>query len=64
MGQSKTETPQSYADRIYYALKDAKEVIHTWHNMGQKDSDDDAAWNLYQHSPEMKRINDTLAEFE
>jgi hypothetical protein len=59
-----TETSQAYADRIYHALEDARDLIHLWHNMGQKDIEDDTAWELYQHSPEMKRINETLKEFE
>jgi hypothetical protein len=60
----KPETPQSYADRLYLALKSAKETIHIWHNIGQPNPQDDYIWNLYQKSPEMKRINDILAEFE
>ena len=59
-----TETSQIYADRIYHALEDAKNLIHLWHNMGNVDIEDDRAWDLYQKSPEMKRINETLAEFE
>jgi hypothetical protein len=59
-----TETSQQYADRIYHALDAARDLIHIWHNMGQKDIEDDTLWGLYQQSPEMKRINETLTEFE
>jgi len=44
-----TETSQAYADRIYHALGDARDLIHLWHNMGQKDIEDDTVWELYQH---------------
>lgn len=60
----KEETPQSYADRIYHALEEAKELIHLWHNMGMDANYANRAWALYQKSPEMKRINETLAEFK
>ena len=62
--KNNTETPQTYADKLYHALKNAKETIHIWHNIGQSNPYDDTIWNLYQNSPEMKRINEILKEFE
>lgn len=44
---------------IYQALKEAKETIKLWHNMGQNDVDK-MAWNIYQNSPEMRRINQAI----
>ena len=46
------------------ALKEAIEVIETWHNMdtGRILSKDDheITWAIYQSSPEMRRINKAL----
>ena len=41
-------------DRMGEVLKYARETIHVWHG--------DIAWDLYQSSPEMKRINAILKE--
>ena len=38
------------------ALIDAKETIKAWHG--------EDAWDLYQHSPEMKRINEAIQKAE
>lgn len=39
---------------LHDALRHAKEVIKTWHNMGGADD----VWDIYdKHAPEMKKIN-------
>ena len=44
------------APDMYRALLDAKETIHAWHG--------EAGWDMYQHSPEMKRLNAAIAKAE
>ena len=41
------------------ALKEAIELIRGWHGMGHGD-DEPRVWELYQQSPEMKRLNAAL----
>jgi transposase len=44
-------------DELLAALKEAKEVIHTWHGK--------EAWEIHnEHSPEMQRINSAIAKAE
>lgn len=42
------------------ALKRAKETIRQWNGMGLSGEAEKAAWDTYQHSPEMRQINDAL----
>lgn len=44
------------APDLLEAVRDAIETIHEWHG--------DVAWDLYQHSPEMKRLNAAIAKVE
>lgn len=57
------EAVNSHAERasLIAALRDAKELIRTWHNMGMRGAMADQAWAIYQQSPEMKSINAALA---
>lgn len=51
-------------DKTIVALAEALEyssrIIKTWHNMGMPDHVGEQVWQLYQSSPEMKMINETL----
>ena len=38
------------------ALTDAIQLIRTWHGTELDEKDEALGWNLYQQSPEMKRI--------
>lgn len=51
---------QSENERLRSALKHAKSVIRTWHDMGAKGQEH--PWFIYQLSPEMKKINAALSE--
>ena len=46
----------SAAPMMYEALKQAKETIHAWHG--------DIVWDLYQQSPEMKKVNEAISKAE
>lgn len=55
------------ADMISHqaTLRHAKEVIRTWHGMDHTtESGEKMAWQFYQHSPEMKLINNHLGVFK
>lgn len=41
-------------------LEHAKGVIRTWHDMGTKGQEQ--LWLIYQQSPEMKKINEAMAQ--
>jgi len=45
--------------KIIEVLKEAKETIKTWHNMGQEEENiKGTMWDIYnRNSPEMKRLN-------
>lgn len=47
---------QELVTELYEALKEAKNAIHVFHG--------DPAWNLYQSSPEMKKISVALKRTE
>ena len=45
------------------ALQHAKEVIRTWHSIRMLGAEFEAkAWEAYQQSPEMKKINEALSK--
>jgi hypothetical protein len=43
------------------ALKRAKETIRQFNGLGMSGKVEQACWDAYQHSPEMKQINEALA---
>ena len=52
-------------EKLVMALKNAKQTIRTWHTIDVKDpAVEERAWELYQLSPEMKIINESLSEAE
>jgi hypothetical protein len=42
------------------ALKEAKRTIRVWHGFTEFQPNEAKAWELYQNSPEMKRINEAI----
>ena len=51
--------------KLILALKNAKQTIRTWHTIDVKNPEvEERAWELYQLSPEMKIINESLSEAE
>jgi len=52
-------------EKLINGLKDAKKQIRGWHSMGAKGIDEEGMWSIYNsHSPEMKRLNNLIAEAE
>jgi hypothetical protein len=63
---SNPEGAEQRARALEEALQRAKDTIREWHGMQPgvwrlAQADIDAAWELYQHSPEMRQINAALA---
>lgn len=54
---SALEAKQAALDAAERALHVAVETIRTWHGMGMPEDLEESAWELYQQSPEMQRIN-------
>lgn len=48
-------------DDLLEALKEARETIKTWHNMGIPNLNKEEVWRAYQSSPEMKTIDAAIA---
>lgn len=46
------------------ALREAKEIVKVFHDMGSPKHMREEMWNLYQQSPEMKRLNAALPQLE
>jgi hypothetical protein len=51
-------------DRLLEALREASEIIRTWHGMNIPKEMERAMWQTYQASPEMRRINAAIAAGE
>jgi len=57
--------PDPMAARLAEALREAVTLVRLWHNMPIRDEALAASnWDLYQSSPEMKRINAVLRAYE
>jgi len=54
----------SLVDELLAALKSAVETIRVWHGMNEPDDMAPAMWQLYQQSPEMRRINAAIENAE
>jgi hypothetical protein len=52
------------APELLDALKAAVRTIRTWHGLGTTGGAEQLLWELYQASPEMKRINAAIAKAE
>ena len=52
-------------EKLLNQLKEAKKTIRAWHGMGMPVEQEKNIWKIYDtKSPEMKRINDVIAEAE
>jgi len=52
-------------EKLLNQLKEAKNIIRGWHGIGTSGFQEKAVWEIYdKNSPEMKRINDVIAEVE
>src|SRR5262245_64673351 len=58
------ERLRNQRDALVGALKIAVGMIRAWHSVGLPDATEDAAWTLYQQSPEMRAINAALNALE
>lgn len=57
--------PDPLTERLAEALREAVTLVRLWHNMPIRDEALAASnWDLYQNSPEMKRINAVLRAYE
>ena len=51
-------------DELLEALKEAKETIRVWHGFMEVSPTEAKAWEYYQKSPEMKKINEAITKAE
>lgn len=66
--QNLFQTNEDYKElcvKLLAALKESKEQIKTWHNMGDTRQQASELWAIYDsRSPDMKRINDIISASE
>lgn len=55
---------QNERQKLLLALRDARNTIRTWHGMNMDKATEEMMWELYQKSPEIKRLNETIKELE
>ena len=56
------EPESSEREKMLAALRTAKETIRAFNGLGMSGAVEQVCWDAYQHSPEMKQINEALGE--